>query len=119
MSKSHLSTDRCEGDAVAEKPKETGSEMVERWRRHEMLWSGGGVIYCGEARALPMDWCADELATFLEGLRELSAEFRGKVVNVKSGYWKDKPTEMTKKYKEIADTLDALIGERVTEGSEK
>ena len=75
-----------------------------------------GVGPLGGAKCLH---CADEFAAFLSRLRELSAEFRGKVVNVKSGYWKDKPTEMTKKYKEIADTLDALLGERVTEGSER
>ena len=59
---------------MSEKPKETGAQIVERWRRGVALSPSGGVIYCGEARALPMGWCADELATFLEGLREAVEE---------------------------------------------
>ena len=103
---------------MPEKPKETGTEMLARMDHalncEVLLTHDFQPRPPYKINPHPCQRC--KLATFLSRLRELSAEFRGKVVNVKSGYWKDKPTEMTKKYKEIADTLDALLGERVTGG---
>lgn len=43
-------------------------------------------------------------------VRKLVAKWRGMIVNVKTGYWKDKPTEKTKVYAECADELEAQLG---------
>ena len=83
-----------------EKPQETGEQIVERWRD----WNSTAMT--------PLT-CADELATFLEGLRELSAEWPHDFTKL-SG-----PHDGAEKAKCKRCQIEKRLGERVTGGEKQ
>ena len=97
---------------MPEKPQETGEQIVERWHRN-------ATSALSEAEeSYIFSECADELATFLEGLRELSAEWPHDFTKL-SG-----PHDGAEKAKCKRCQIEKRLGERVTtererEGSER
>ena len=95
---------------MPEKPQETGEQIERRWREFS-------TRYLGRAHDAKRE-CADELATFLEGLRELSAEWPHDFTKL-SG-----PHDGAEKAKCKRCQIEKRLGERVTtererEGSER
>ena len=87
---------------MPEKPQETGQQIVERWRDDVQP-------YCESCREVQLR-NADELATFLEGLRELSAEWPHDFTKL-SG-----PHDGAEKAKCKRCQIEKRLGERVTGG---
>ena len=94
---------------MPEKPQETGEQIERRWLRvHHDLYEGAEYEYNGFATAHKD--CATELATFLEGLRELSAEWPHDFTKL-SG-----PHDGAEKAKCKRCQIEKRLGERVTGG---
>ena len=87
-----------------EKPQETGQQIVERWHRN-------ATSALSEAEeSYIFSECADELATFLEGLRELSAEWPHDFTKLRG------PHDGAEKAKCKRCQIEKRLGERVTGG---
>ena len=90
---------------MPEKPQETGEQMKARWREgvSPVRMDMGDADRARES-------CADEFATFLEGLRELSAEWPHDFTKL-SG-----PHDGAEKAKCKRCQIEKRLGERVTGG---
>ena len=99
---------------MSNKPQETGEQIVERWRKLGKWYSEQHCAPLRETeiaiKAHNVNDCADELATFLEGLRELSAEWPHDFTKLRG------PHDGAEKAKCKRCQIEKRLGERVTGG---
>ena len=93
----------------AEKKPQTGEQIVERWRHNSSNTSMRGMNFRRGKNVARLE-CADELATFLEGLRELSAEWPHDFTKLRG------PHDGAEKAKCKRCQIEKRLGERVTGG---